>query len=192
MLQISHMQNPSDLRKQDDQDPEYYLKFLHTKEQIEKNRIQDVKTVLVVFPSKGLAYDAEGLRAMIQREYPGSQVFYVSTSGRPWKSPSIPKSIDLAIDMTGAGQMQGFFFARKMRSWAKVVVGRNAGFFRKRLYDRIYDEKAVDVPRDMLDRERIAQREVLALAGIAVVPVAGTTADRSKVIALDLPPLQRH
>ncbi|MCM0606539.1 MAG: hypothetical protein KA715_10655 [Xanthomonadaceae bacterium] len=186
------MQNSPFSSKQNDHDSGFYLEFLQTKEQIEKNRIPNVKTVLVVFPSKGLAFDAEGLRSMITREYPGSEVFFLSTSGKAWKSPKIPSKVDLAIDFTGEGQMQGWFFARKIKSRAKFVVGRNKGIFRKRIYDRIFDETKITISTDMLDRERLAQKEVLALAGIAVVPVAGTTVDRSKIIALDLPPLQKH
>lgn len=187
------MQNRHYPGKQNDHDSSYYLEFLQTKEQIEKNRIPNVKTVLVVFPSKGLAFDADALRAMITREYPGAEVFFISTNGKAWKSPKIPSKVDLAIDLTGAGkQMQGWFFARKIKSRSRFVVGRNAGLFRKRIYDRIFDEKKITVSTDMLDRERLAQKEVLALAGIASVPVAGTTADRSKMIALDLPPLARH
>ena len=186
------MQNSHFSSKQNDHESAFYLDFLQTKEQIEKNRIPNVKSVLVVFPSKGLAFDAEGLRSMIIREYPGAEVFFLSTSGKPWKSPQIPNTVDLTIDFTGEGQMQNWFFARRMRSRSKFIVGRNKGLFRKRLYDRIFDEKKIKISTDMLDRERLAQKEVLALAGIAVVPVAGTTADRSKMIALDLPPLQRH
>ncbi len=106
-----------------------------------------------------------------------------------------PHVLDLLIDLTGPKQRQGFLFARKLRKRARLIVGRNAGFFRKHIYDRIFDEKDTEsaklVPYDMLERERYAQKQVLALAGVPIIPVADLTADRSKTIALDLPPMSR-
>jgi hypothetical protein len=84
-------------------------------------------------------------------------------------------------------------YALKLRRMARLSVGRNAGFFRKRVYDRLFDEKplAAELPVNTLDRERIVQKEVLALAGVAFIPAGHPTQDRGKVIALELPPLAK-
>ncbi|MBU6376550.1 MAG: hypothetical protein KGQ59_11180, partial [Bdellovibrionales bacterium] len=100
---------------------------------------------------------------------------------------------DLVVDFTGPGQRQGWFFARRLRRMARFAVGRNAGLFRKRIYDRIFDEKARENSRlrvmGTLQREREVQRMVLALAGVASMPHSESGADRSGHIALELPPL---
>jgi hypothetical protein len=74
-----------------------------------------------------------------------------------------------------------------------VAVGRNAGLFRRRIYDKVFDEKAqmAKLPRDVLDRERHVQREVLALAGVALKQAGDTLPDRGQTIALGLPPLMK-
>jgi hypothetical protein len=65
--------------------------------------------------------------------------------------------------------------------------------FRKRIYDRVYDEKnaPAQLPREVLERERLVQKRVLGLAGVALVPTGETHPDRGKTIALGLPPMQK-
>ena len=166
------------------------LDVLHT---LRQRRIPGVKTVLLVLSSRGMVFDVEALRQKVLAAYPDAAVFFRSTSGRPVGVAS-PQSVDLLIDLTGPGQRQGWFYSRKLRKMARFAVGRNAGLFRKRLYDRVFDEREpnLTLPADFLDREKQVQKEVLALAGIAVIPAAETTPDRSKTIALELPPLSQQ
>ena len=72
-------------------------------------------------------------------------------------------------------------------------MGRNAGFFRKRIYNRIFDEVANQnqVPQEMLAKERFVQKKILALAGVGFVQAGETLPDRGKSIALELPGMQR-
>lgn len=76
---------------------------------------------------------------------------------------------------------------------ARVAIGRDAGFFRKRIYDRIFDEKAeaAKLSPDLMERERQVQRQVLGLAGVALVQAGDTPSDQSSTIALGLPPMAR-
>ena len=168
------------------------LKRMGAIEGVVKNRIQGVRSVLVVLSSAAMVYDADALRQKVKWAYPNATVFVWNTSGESMGAKS-PSSVDLAIDLTPPGARQGLFFARKLRRKAKTVVGRNAGFFRKGSYDRIYDEKSkqVVVPQDRFHRERWVQKEVLALAGVSMVETGTPTADLAKVIALELPPLAR-
>jgi hypothetical protein len=119
-------------------------------------------------------------------------VFFLTTLGKPIGSPP-PRQVDLLIDFTGPGQRQGWFFARKLRRMARAAVGRNAGLFRKRIYDKIYDEKApsATLSTDVLERERQVQKRILNLSGVAFVQYGDTPPDRGKSIALELPPMQR-
>jgi len=157
---------------------------------------ENVKTVLVVLSSRALSFDMPGLRNLITHAYPGAAVFFISTSGDPVGVEG-PHRVDLAIDMTEPGAHQGWFFAPKIRSRARNVVGRNAGrFYRRKKYDRVYDEVAdaktdSQFPKDYLEQERWAQRKVLELAGVPVIRQGGVTQDRSKEIALELPPLRQ-
>ncbi|MCC7443010.1 MAG: hypothetical protein IT285_15360 [Bdellovibrionales bacterium] len=169
------------------------LSLLDERQRIEGRRVPGVRTVLVVLSARAMVYDVEALRHRVLMAYPDSAVFFRSTSGRPLGVTS-PQSVDLLIDFTGPGQRQGWFYSRKLRRMARFAVGRNAGLFRKGQYDRVFDEKApgANIPRDLLEREARAQSEVLSLAGVAVVPAAGVTEDRSKTIALDLPPLAQE
>lgn len=175
----------------DDMDSRYYLDSLKARELTKANRVPGVQKVLVVLSSAGMVYDAEAIRHKILLFYPESAVFFRATSGRPLGIES-PKQVDLIIDLTGPRQRSPLFYASKLRRMGRFVVGRNAGFLRKRIYDRIFDEKSKsDLPGDLLERERVVQREVLALAGVAMIPVGLATPDRSKEIALELPPLAR-
>lgn len=175
-----------------DSQSESFLNLLAEEERIRSNRLSGVRTVLVVLSSRAMVLDREALRQKILMSYPEAAVFFYTTSGDPI-GVTPPNKVDLLIDLTGPGQRQGLFFARKLKSSSKTSVGRNAGLFRKRLYTRIYDEKAQKdkLPADLLQRERQAQREVLALAGVTVAQRGELPPDRGKTIALELPSLQR-
>ncbi len=142
-----------------------------------------IKSVLVVFSSKAMSFDQGGLRNLITHSYPGAAVFFISTSGDP-VGVAGPEQVDLVIDFTAPGSRQMPFFASRMRSRGRHVVGRNAGwFYRASRYDRVYDDrKDASGPSDYLESEAHAQRAVLALAGVALVRHGGTTPDRSKDI----------
>ena len=139
-----------------------------------------------------MVFDVEALRQKVLLSYPDAAVFFLTTLGKPIGSPP-PAHVDLLVDFTGPRQRQGFLFAKKLRRTARVTVGRNAGLFRKKIYDRVYDEKAnaVSLDREVLKRERQVQREVLALAGVAFVPAGDTPPDRGKITPMDLPPFSK-
>lgn len=177
----------------DDPETQKSLSSLSDYEKLAANQIKGVRTVLVVLSAAAMVYDVDALRQKILMAYPEATVFFRTTSGKPLGIGSF-KSVDLLIDLTGPGQRQPWGYARKLRSMAKFAVGRNVWFYRKRKYDRVFDEKSknVKLPHDPLDRERFVQRHVLALAGVPVVPTGEATQDRAKSIALDLPPLSHH
>ena len=147
---------------------------------------QGIKNVLVVFSSKSQAFDAASLENLVKHAYPGSQVFFISTSGQVI-GKQCKSRVDLVIDFTQPGARQGLFFPLMMRKKARFAIGRKAGFyFRSSLYDRIYNDKNdSSKPTDYLEGERWAQRKVLELAGVPVVRQGGVTPDRSKDIALE-------
>lgn len=151
-----------------------------------------MRTVLVVLSAAGMVYDVEALRQKVLLAYPEAAVFFITTVGKPI-GPAAPQNVDLLIDFTGPRQRQGLFFPKRFRRCARVAVGRDVGVFRKRIYDRVYDEgrNASKLPADTLARERIVQREVLKLAGIALVQSGDTPPDRGKVIATELPPYSK-
>ena len=157
------------------------------------NTFQNVKTVLVVLSSRGLSFDIPALRSLITHAYPGTAVFFISTNGDAVGGEA-PQKVDLAIDMTEPKAFQSIFFSIRLRSRARHVVGRNAGrFYRRKKYDRVYDQSVDhDGPKDYLDSERWAQRKVLEIAGVPVIRQGGVTQDRSKEIALELPPLRQQ
>ena len=159
---------------------------------VKGNRIAGVSTVLVVLSAKGIVFDVHALRHEIRLAYPDATVFFRTTLGRP-VGPPAPGYVDLLIDLTGPGQRQGWFYSRKLRRGSRVAVGRNAGLFRKRIYDRVFDEKnnPTHLPYEVLARERLVQKLVLGLAGVAMVPTGETHPDRGKTIALGLPPMQK-
>ena len=169
-----------------------FLSLMGEGEKVRTNRIPGVKIVLVVLSSRGMVFDIEALRQKILLAYPEAAVFFHTTQGKPIGSPC-PQQVDLLIDLTGPGQRQGLFHAKKFRRMARVAVGRNAGLFRKRIYDRVFDEKGAhaSLPEEMLARERVVQKLVLSLAGVAFVQTGAALPDRGKSIALDLPPLNR-
>jgi hypothetical protein len=175
-----------------DSESTHFLSTLMSEEQVKAHRIPGVRTVLIVLSAAGMVYDIESLRQKILLSYPDSTVFFLTTLGKPIGSPP-PRQVDLLIDFTGPRQRQGWFFARKLRRMARAAVGRNAGLFRKRIYDKIYDEKAPNssLPSDVLERERQVQKRILNLSGVAFVQYGDTPPDRGKSIALELPPMQR-
>ena len=183
---------PRDLASERDQDSKTYLSSLDDRERTKANRIPGVQKVLVILSSHGMVYDIESLRQKVLQAYPEAAVFFRTTAGYPMGVES-PKQVDLLIDFTGPGQHAPWFYPLKLKKMSRLIVGRNAGVFRERVYERIFDEKAIrdKLPKDTLARERIVQKAVLALAGIAMVPMGNATPDRGKEIALDLPPLAR-
>jgi hypothetical protein len=161
-------------------------------QKVRANKVNGVKTVLIVISARGMVFDIESLRQKVLLSYPEAAVFFRTTLGKPIGALA-PERVDLLIDFTGPRQRQGLFYARKLRKMARVAVGRNAGLFRKKLYDRVYDEKAqlASLPVDLLKRERIVQRFVLEMAGVAFVPMGDVPPDRGKITPLELPPLAR-
>jgi len=181
-------------KPQDELDPQSgaFLDRLGEQELVRPNRVPGVRTVLVVLSSLGMVYDIESLRQKILLAYPDSTVFFLNTVGKPIGSTA-PQRMDLLVDFTGPGSRQGLFLANRLRRMTRIAVGRNAGFFRKKIYDRVYDEKAHqgELPSEALTRERIVQRKVLNLAGVAFAQHGDTPLDRGKSIALELPPYQK-
>jgi hypothetical protein len=173
-------------------DSEFYLSLLAEQDRLRSNRFAGVRTVLVVLSSAAMAYDIDGLRSRVHGAYPEAAVFFMTTRGKPLGT-LVKGHVDLLIDFTGPRQKQGLFFPRKLRRMARFAVGRNAGFFRKGIYDRVFDEKSPENARlqsmTTMEREREVQRQVLAIAGVASTPHSESAPDRSKSIALELPPL---
>lgn len=175
------------------------------------NRFPHVHTVLVVLSAAGLVLDIPSFSQQILFAYPKASVYFVATNGKQletegleetagYERPEVPLEVDLVIDLTGPHQRQSWFFAKKLRQRAKFIVGRDAGFFRKKIYDRVFDEKSepfelssgsFDELSEQLIREREIQKKVLALAGVPWVPSGCATPDLAETIALELPPL-RH
>lgn len=155
---------------------------------LKSKRVPGVKTVLIVLASAAIVFDRESLRQKILTAYPGATVFFTTQSNKSVGAEA-PRKVDLLIDLTGPGSREGLLTARRLRSRTRVAIGRDAGIFRKRIYDRVVDEKGSKFPTELVDRERAVQREVLALAGVALVPYGDTPEDESKTIALRLPPL---
>jgi hypothetical protein len=174
-----------------DGESEILLKQMTAQDGVKTHRVAGVRTVLVVLSSKGMVFDIHALRHEIHMAYPDATVFMRTTSGKTIGAQA-PSYVDLLIDLTGPGQRQGLFYAKKLRRGARTAVGRNAGLFRKRIYDRIYDEDAHrPLPNvDVLTNERRVQREVLELAGVALAQTGETHPDLGKTIALGLPPMQ--
>jgi hypothetical protein len=174
-----------------DKESEACLMHMVEQDEVLSNRVPGVKFVLIVLSAKGMVFDKEAIRQQVILSYPDAVIFFQTTFGSPVGALP-PDQVDLLIDFTGPGQRQGLFYARKLRRKARVAVGRNAGFFRKRIYDRIYDEIAhqSQVPQEMLAKERFVQKKVLALAGVGFVQAGETPPDRGKSIALELPGMQ--
>lgn len=170
---------------------DYYLESLAQRSEIHSQKISGVGTVLVVLSSRGMVYDPEAIRQKILSVYPDAAVFFRNTDGKAL-GVSAPQKVDLLIDLTGQGQRQPWFYSRKLRKMARFAVGRDAGFFRKRIYDRVLEEAPFRSKiRDILDYEQAVQREVFALAGIPMSRTGDLTEDLEKVIALDLPLMKK-
>ncbi|MBL7715245.1 MAG: hypothetical protein JNL01_07220 [Bdellovibrionales bacterium] len=180
-----------DSPNQADAQTENLLKLLEEQEAIRKNKLPSVRTVLAVLSSKGVVFDTDALKQKIVMTYPDATVFFLTTTGQAI-GPKAPGKVDLLVDFTSPRSRQGWFYARKLRRMAKFAVGRNAGLFRKSIYNRIVDEKKMaDLPSDLLDRERLVQRKVLELVGITIAQKGETGPDLGQSIALDLPPMAR-
>jgi hypothetical protein len=153
----------------------------------------NIKSVLVVLSSRSMAFDLSGLRNFISHSYPGSAVFFITTSGDSLGVTG-PRQVDLVIDFTRPGSRQPLFFASRMKRHSRFSVGRGKkGGFGRGTYHRLFDEMAdASLPTDYLDRERVIQRKVLELAGVEIVRQGGVTEDLSKDIALKLPPMQNR
>src|SRR5438045_3910346 len=93
-----------DLNIQVDQDTEDSLHLLETAESFKANRIQGVRTVLVVLSSAAMVFDTEALRQKIILAYPDTAIFFRSTNGKAL-GVSSPRKVDLLIDLTGPGQV---------------------------------------------------------------------------------------
>ena len=161
------------------------LQSLLAEEAIRKNRVKGVRTVLVVLSGRSVVYDDASLRQKIQLTYPDAKIYFMTTDAFPLgeKLPASAK-IDLLIDFTGPGHKHKWLWSRSLRSRARVCVGRPAGFFREFIYDRVYPEsKRTDLPRDVIERERIVQKEVLALAGVPLSHQGAVGTDLGRVIA---------
>lgn len=168
------------------------LHHLQEAEQVRQNRVDHVKTILVILSGRAVVFDDASLRHEITLTYPDAKIYFMTTEAYALgeKMPSSAK-IDLLIDFTGPGHRHKWLWARKLRSQARVCVGRPAGMFREHIYDRLSTElKRKDLPRDVLDRERLIQREVLALAGVPLSQKGNSGADLGKTIASRLPPLR--
>ncbi len=175
-------------------DPEstQFLARMAEQERYRNNRHAGVRTVLIVLSAAGMVYDVESLRQKVLLSYPGTTTYFMTTCGKSIGAVA-PAHVDLLIDFTGPKQRQGLFFSRKLRRGARLAVGRNAGWFRKSIYDRVFDEKvrAGELPKEMLARERAVQKEVMALAGVAMVPMGDTPPDRGKITPMELPPFAK-
>jgi hypothetical protein len=173
-----------------DPESEAFLKRIAEQKQILTQRVPGTKTVLVVISARGMVFDIESMRHKIVQAYPEAQVFFRTTLGIAVGQKS-PKRVDLLIDFTGPRQRQAWFHDRALRKIARMAVGRNAGLFRKKLYDRVFDESAqAELPRDVLARERYVQRKVFESAGVTITQQGDAGPDRGKTIALELPPIQ--
>lgn len=166
-----------------DPESERSLRELQDKEKIRSQKIDGAKTILIVLSSRAMALDRASLTQKVMTVYPQAAVFFRTTQGKPIGVPS-PSQVDLLINFAGPRERQGFFFSRKLKKMGVVTVGRKKG------YQRVFQEPERFDSIDMLARERIAQREVLALAGVPLFPSGDALPDRGKLTPLDLPPLR--
>jgi hypothetical protein len=177
-----------------DPETDLSMKILKDQERIRAAKVPNVSRVLVVLSSHGMVYDIESLRQKVVLTYPDAAVFFKTTSGKAI-GRECPQQVELLVDLTGPRQRQGWFYAKKLRRMARFAVGRNAGLFRKGIYDRIFDEKdraaGATLPKDMLQRERFVQRRVLELAGVALAQQGDALPDLGGAIAMELPAMAR-
>lgn len=128
-----------------DPDTDAFLKRMAEQKRVRANRVEAVRTVLVVLSARAMVFDVNSLRQKILLTYPDVAVFFTTPLATPIGA-AVPGTVDLLIDFTGPGQRDRFFSGRRLRKIARVAVGRNAGLFRKRIYDRVFDEKARESP----------------------------------------------
>ena len=160
------------------------LQHLLEDEAIRKNRVENVRTVLVILSARSIVFDDASLRQKIQLTYPEAKVYFMTTEAHPLGEKMLSSAkIDLLIDFTGPGHRHKWFWARSLRGKSRVCVGRTAGFFREFIYDRVFKEADLDLPGDVIERERFVQREVLALAGVPLSPKGNMGKDQGKTIA---------
>lgn len=169
-----------------DSESQHFLHLLGEEERIRKNKLEGVKTILIVLSGRAMVYDTWALKQKISLTYPGSQIYIVTSGGYPIGEKA-PEKLDLVIDFTGPRHGHKWFFARNLRSRAKYCVGRPAWFFREWIYDRVVPEGKMDLPNDVLERERLVQKEVLELAGVPLSQKGNPMNDLGKTIAQDLP-----
>ena|SRR6185503_3441957 len=129
------------------------------------NPIFHVSLVRVVLPRRRVVYSLDILREKILSSYPDSVSFFQEATGRMIGDRG-PRYVDLGIDLTGSDDPQSFLFLFRFRREARLIVGRNVGFWRKRFYDRVFDENQLHMPKDSPEWEVQAQMGVLRLAGI--------------------------
>ncbi|MGK5089606.1 hypothetical protein WDW86_18800 [Bdellovibrionota bacterium FG-2] len=164
-------------------------------EKILSQRFPGVRTVLVVLSARGLVFDIEAMRQKIHLAYNDAAVFFANTQGGS-TGAECPAHVDLLIDLTGPEQRQSLFLAKKLRRMARVAVGRNAGWFRKQIYDLVCDETLStssfrdESYEDSFSRECRIQKMVLALAGVPFAQMGEALPDLGKSIALELPLLK--
>jgi len=175
------------METKEDPDTLSSLERMSDVEKVSANQLESVKLVLIVLSSRGMAFDLEALRQMVVSTYPDAAVFFETPLGKTI-GPHCPDHVDLLIDFTGPRERQRFCSARRYRRLAKLAVGRNASYYRRNKYDRVFDEfsKRGSTPVDLLDRERFVQKNLLKLAGIPVVQKNETPPDRGKIVPLEL------
>ena len=149
------------------------------------SRFQGIQNILVVLSSRGIVYDVQALRQNILHAYPQARVFFDTPLAKHRASWG---TVDLLIDFTGPGERERFCQAKKLRAMARIAVGRNAGWYRKKIYDFVYEE--TQRSKQLLEQERFVQKQVLSLAGVAWIPSGVPLPDEGASIALGLPSMQ--
>jgi hypothetical protein len=151
-----------------DPESERIIGLLSAREKIRSNRVPGVRTVLVVLSARAIICDIDALRQKVTVAYPDAAVFYYTATGAPIGMPA-PRHVDLLIDLTAPRQREPLLFSKRLRRMARVAVGRKSGWFRAKLYDRVFDENAGagKLSKEPLENERQVQALVLELAGIS-------------------------
>ena len=166
-----------------DQESETFMALLEKQQKVKIGRAPGVKTALIVLSGQGMVFDRESLKQKIKLSYPEANVYFLTPDGKSLGESS-PSHVDLLIDLTGPGQRQKFLLALKLKRMSNVSVGRKYGLLRGKFYDRVFIEKGSNPNEDSLIRERRIQKEVLALAGVALFQTGDTPIDEGKTIAL--------
>ncbi len=170
------------MRQPVDQESEYSLQKMEEATDKVVSRFQGIRKILVILSSHGIVYDVHALRQKILHAYPGAGLFFETPLAQQRASWC---KVDLLIDFTGPGERERYCQAKKLRSMARIAVGRNAGWYRKRIYDFVCDEKP-----GFFGEEGFVQRQVLNLAGVAWIPSGVPLPDVGASIALGLPSMQ--